>query len=164
MKDMDPTNRKQIYLDFNASTPIDPGVEAVMHQTMESVYGNPSSPHWAGSPARIIVESARQKVASLLACKPGEIVFTSGATESNNLAIQGSCKLAPKQRRRILASSIEHKSVLEPCTHLAQDGRFLAEKRSMGRGVRQVTVAAVFRGRGMSGWPLGRGDDLIVTA
>jgi len=119
---MNPTNRKQIYLDFNASTPIDPGVEAVMHQTMESVYGNPSSPHWAGAPARIIVEAARQKVAALLGCKPGEIVFTSGGSESNNQVLKGIFFARHIPNAHIITTEIEHPAIIEPCHFLERLG------------------------------------------
>ena len=122
MKDMNPTNRKQIYLDFNASTPIDPGVEAVMHQTMESDYGNPSSPHWAGAPARVIVESARQKVATLLGSKPGEIVFTSGGSESNNQVLKGIFFARQNPNAHIITTGIEHPAIVEPCHFLERLG------------------------------------------
>ena len=122
MKDMNPTNRKQIYLDFNASTPIDPGVEAVMHQTMESDYGNPSSPHWAGTPARIIVEAARQKVATLLGCKPSEIVFTSGGSESNNQVLKGIFFARQNPNAQIITTGIEHPAIVEPCHFLERLG------------------------------------------
>lgn len=122
MKDMNPTNRKQIYLDFNASTPTDPRVEAVMHQTMESVYGNPSSPHWAGTPARIIVEAARQKVATLLGCKPGEIVFTSGGSESNNQVLKGIFFARHIPDAHIITTEIEHPAIVEPCHFLERLG------------------------------------------
>ena len=122
MKDMNPTNRKQIYLDFNASTPIDPGVEAVMHQTMESDYGNPSSPHWAGTPARIIVEAARQKVATLLGCKPSEIVFTSGGSESNNQVLKGVFFARHIPDAHIITTEIEHPAIVEPCHFLERLG------------------------------------------
>jgi cysteine desulfurase len=71
----------QIYLDYNASTPIDPRVTAVMRPLLESGFGNPSSPHWAGVPARESVERARAQVAAFLGCTPDEVVFTSGGSE-----------------------------------------------------------------------------------
>jgi len=79
----------QIYLHYNASTPIDPQVAAVVQQALQDAFGNPSSTHWAGAPAHSIGESARQQVAELLGCLPNEIVFTSGGSESNNLALKG---------------------------------------------------------------------------
>lgn len=78
-----------IYLDHNASTPIAPEVTAVMREAMDSAYGNPSSGHWAGAPAREMVETARGHVAELLGCTAGEVVFTSGGSEANNLALKG---------------------------------------------------------------------------
>lgn len=79
----------RIYFDYNASTPIAPEVAAAMQEAVEGAYGNPSSPHWAGIPARAIVERARADVARLLGCDPSEVVFTSGGSESNNLALKG---------------------------------------------------------------------------
>jgi cysteine desulfurase len=119
---MNPTNGKQIYLDFNASTPVDPRVESVMQQTMENAYGNPSSPHWAGAPARIIVESARQQIAGLLGCKPGEIVFTSGGSESNNQVLKGIYFARKLANARIITTSIEHPAIVEPCRFLERLG------------------------------------------
>ena len=119
---MSTVNRKQIYLDYNASTPIDPRVEWVMRQTMESTYGNPSSPHWAGAPARVIVESARQKVATLLGCKPGEIVFTSGGSESNNQVLKGVFFARQTPNAHIITTGIEHPAIVEPCRFLERLG------------------------------------------
>lgn len=79
----------QIYLDYNATTPLAPEVVAAMQPFLTSAYGNPSSLHWAGKPGREAVETARRQVASLLDCSASEIVFTSGGTEANNLAIKG---------------------------------------------------------------------------
>ncbi len=76
----------RIYLDYNASTPLAPEVADVMRPYLESDYGNPSSLHWAGAPARAAVERARAQVAGLLGCAPGEVVFTSGGSEANNQA------------------------------------------------------------------------------
>ena len=78
-----------IYLDHNASTPIDPAVAAVMQRFFETDYGNPSSGHWASRPAKVALENARSQVAALLGCAADEIVFTSGGSEANNLALKG---------------------------------------------------------------------------
>ena len=78
-----------IYLDHNASTPLAPDVVDAMKHAMTGAFGNPSSPHWAGAPAREIVERSRRQVAELLGCSPEEIVFTSGGSESNNFALKG---------------------------------------------------------------------------
>jgi cysteine desulfurase len=79
----------RIYLDFNASTPIGPEVVEAMKPFLSQHFGNPSSHHWAGEPAREAIENARRQVADLLQCHPKEIVFTSGGSESNNHAIKG---------------------------------------------------------------------------
>ena len=82
-------NPRRIYLDYNASTPVDPNVAEAMRAALEDGYGNPSSPHWAGVPAKAIVETSRRQVAALLGCAPAEIVFTSGGSEANNFALKG---------------------------------------------------------------------------
>ena len=84
-----PETNKRIYLDFNASTPVAPEVASAMRAVLEEPFGNPSSDHWAGVPAREAVEKARCQVAHLLDCNPGEVVFTSGGSESNNHALKG---------------------------------------------------------------------------
>jgi cysteine desulfurase len=119
---MNSTNRQHIYLDYNASTPIDPRVESVMRHTMEHAYGNPSSAHWAGTPAHAIVDSARQKVAGLLGCKPGEIVFTSGGSESNNQVLKGIYFASQAPNAHIITTSIEHPAIVEPCRFLERLG------------------------------------------
>lgn len=113
---------QQIYLDFNASTPIDPRVELVMKQTFDRAYGNPSSPHWAGEPARVIVDEARRKVAGLLGCKPDEIVFTSGGSESNNQVLKGVYFARQKPNAHIITTAVEHPAIVEPCRFLERLG------------------------------------------
>ena len=114
--------RQQIYLDFNASTPLDARVETLMRQTLADAYGNPSSSHWAGAPARNMVESARQKVATLLGCKPGEIVFTSGGSESNNQVLKGIFFTRKTRNVHIITTAIEHPAIVEPCRFLERLG------------------------------------------
>jgi len=112
-----------VYLDHHASTPCDPRVVEEMLPYFLDRFANPSSStHAAGRGVAAAVEAARGQVASAIAAEPSEIVFTSGATESNNLAILGSIGGAPPTRRRILASAIEHKSVLGPCENLRERG------------------------------------------
>jgi len=112
----------RIYLDFNASTPIAPEVAEAMRPFLTDHYGNPSSPHWAGKPAKDAVEHARAQVAGLLGCSPQEIVFTSGGTESNNHAIKG-VFLANRQRgSHIITTQVEHPAVLQPCRFLERLG------------------------------------------
>ena len=93
-----------------------------MREIMETAYGNPSSLHWAGAPARAIVDTARQKVAALLGCKPAEIVFTSGGSESNNQVLKGLFFTSTKSNPHIITTSIEHPAIVEPCRFLERLG------------------------------------------
>src|SRR5437016_3452502 len=107
-----PDTSRRIYLDFNASTPIAPEVRAAMVTVLEGPYGNPSSGHWAGEPARDAVNRARVQVAGLLGCKPGEIVFTSGGSEANNHALKGVFFAAGDRDVHIITTQIEHPAVI----------------------------------------------------
>lgn len=111
-----------VYLDFNASTPVDPRVAAVMRPLLDTAYGNPSSGHWAGTPARVAVDLARAKVANLLGAEPDEIVFTSGGSEANNLALKGVFFANRDQGDHIITSAAEHPAVLEVCAFLERLG------------------------------------------
>ncbi len=113
-------HRQKIYLDFNASAPVDPAVADVMREHLESAFGNPSSAHWAAKPARAAVEKARSQVAGLLGCDPGEIVFTSGGSESDNLAIKG--VLQGRRDAHIITTVVEHPAILEPCRYMERRG------------------------------------------
>ncbi len=110
-----------IYLDYNASTPVDPRVLDEMLPYLKNKYGNPSSSHPYGVALKAGIEQARERVAALLGCKASEIIFTSGATESNNMVIKGVVAAAPKGSH-IITSRIEHSAVLEPCRHLERLG------------------------------------------
>lgn len=113
---------KPIYLDYHATTPCDPRVVEAMMPYFTHEFGNPSSGlHRQGRRAAQAVEAAREEVAALIGAAPDEIVFTSGATESNNLVISGVAR-GPSRRRRIVTTAIEHKAVLEPCRALAEQG------------------------------------------
>lgn len=105
----------EIYLDNNSSTPIDERVLAIMENVYLHSYGNADSrTHNHGERARTIVENARKQVASLLGINSSEVFFTSGSTESNNIAIQGLEEYAIEtNKKHIITSAIEHKSVLE---------------------------------------------------
>ncbi len=107
-----------IYLDYNATTPHDPEVIEAMRPFLEHEFGNPSSSHWYGIAPRKAVENARAQVAELLGCKPHEVVFTSGGTESNNYAIIGTAMAKRDQGNHIITSQIEHPAVLEVCRFL----------------------------------------------
>ncbi|MBA1148861.1 aminotransferase class V-fold PLP-dependent enzyme [Ectothiorhodospiraceae bacterium WFHF3C12] len=113
---------RRIYLDHNASTPIAPEVAAVMSETMDVAYGNPSSGHWAGSPARERVETARAQVATLLGCTPGEIVFTSGGSEANNFALKGMFYRSRRSRPHFITTAVEHPATTAPLRFLARQG------------------------------------------
>ncbi len=103
----------RIYLDHNATTPVDPAVVELVSNVLGSQFGNASSVHYFGQTAKAIIDEARSAVAALLGCGPQEIVFTSGGTESDNLAIRGVAEaLAPTKRRHLIASGIEHEAVL----------------------------------------------------
>src|SRR5579863_1802526 len=112
----------RIYLDYNASTPIDPAVAAVMAPFIEEGYGNPSSGHWASAGAKATVETARAQVAALLGCEPDEVVFTSGGSEANNLALKGLFFARGGRPSHIVTSQIEHPAILEPCRFLERLG------------------------------------------
>lgn len=113
---------KRIYLDFNASTPPAPQVVEAMRPLLADFYGNPSSHHWAGIPAKEALEHARGQVAALLACRSDEIVFTSGGTEANNHAIKGVFQTRGKPGGHIITTQIEHPAVLQPCRFLERLG------------------------------------------
>ena len=113
---------QQIYLDFNASTPIAPEVAEAMKPFLSQHFGNPSSHHWAGEPAKEAVEHARRQVADLLQCHPGEIVFTSGGSESNNHAIKGVFYALREKGNHIVTTQIEHPAILNPCHFLEKIG------------------------------------------
>jgi len=111
-----------IYFDHNATTPLDPEVRAEMEACHGRIFGNPSSIHSAGQEARRVIDRARIHVARLIGAQPAEIVFTSGGTEANNLAIFGTVAAAKRERLHVVTTAIEHPSVLNPCRHLEQTG------------------------------------------
>ncbi|MBU4263446.1 MAG: cysteine desulfurase [Proteobacteria bacterium] len=111
-----------IYLDYNGTTPHALEVIEAMRPFLEQEFGNPSSSHWYGIAPKQAVEKARRQVAGLLNCRPEEIVFTSGGTESNNHAIKGIAQSRRELGKHIITSNIEHPAVLEVCRALAEDG------------------------------------------
>ena len=113
---------RPIYLDYNASTPLAPEVAEVMRGLMDGGFGNPSSTHWAGAPARAVVEGARARVAALLGCTPQEIVFTSGGSESNNFALKGAFFAGRRDRPHFITTRVEHPAILSPCAFLERLG------------------------------------------
>ena len=113
---------RRYYFDHNATTPIDPQVLDAMMPALREVSGNASSIHSFGQDARLLVESARLQVANFLRCEPKEVVFTSGGTESDNLAILGAVRAAAGDRKHVVATSIEHPAVLQTCRQLEREG------------------------------------------
>ncbi|MBB6461449.1 cysteine desulfurase family protein [Flammeovirga kamogawensis] len=108
-----------IYLDSAASTSLDPVVKEVMIEVMDSVYGNPSSTHAHGRASKAMLESARKQIAKAINALPSEIIFTSGGTESDNIAIKGLVKAYGL--KRIITSKLEHHAVLHITEHLSKD-------------------------------------------
>jgi cysteine desulfurase len=139
-----------IYLDYNASTPIDPAVAAAMRPLLDGAFGNPSSGHWASAPAKAALERARGQVAALLGAAPDEIVFTSGGSEANNLAVKGTFFALKREKPHIITTAIEHPAVLVPCrflerlggsvTHLPVDRTGLIDPKDVRRAITANTV------------------------
>ena len=113
---------RRIYLDHSATTPVDPRVADAMARSLANVFGNPSSVHGFGQQARAAVDRARREVATLIGAKPNEVIFTSGGTEANNLAIRGVCQATIANGRHIVTSAIEHPSVRGVCAALEKQG------------------------------------------
>jgi cysteine desulfurase len=109
---------KSIYLDYNATTPIDPAVRESILPYLEEYFGNPSTAHAYGQPAKEAVERARQRVASLIGAALDEVIFTSGGSESDNHAIIGTALANSYRGKHIITMSIEHPAVLNTCRYL----------------------------------------------
>ena len=145
-----------IYLDYNATTPLDPAVLETMVSALRDAFGNPSSQHhrW-GRTAADLIETARAQTAAFIDASPSEIVFTSGATESCNLAIKGVAAAYREKGNHIIASMAEHKAVLEPLKQLANTdieitllrpdgcGRISAEQVAAAMTERTILVCAM---------------------
>ena len=113
---------KPVYLDYNATTPIDPEVAEAMMPYLTQHFGNPSSSHWYGQQTKQAVEQAREQVSALLHCQPDEVVFTGGGSEANNQAIKGVAEAYASKGNHIITSQIEHPAVLNPCRYLEERG------------------------------------------
>ncbi|MDD2336897.1 MAG: aminotransferase class V-fold PLP-dependent enzyme, partial [Geobacteraceae bacterium] len=111
-----------IYLDNNATTALHPEVFEEMLPFFREQFGNPSSIHWAGRRVKFAVEEAREQVATLIGCDPSEVVFTSCATESNNMAIKGVAAARHSRGNHIITTTVEHPSVITPCVYLEHQG------------------------------------------
>jgi cysteine desulfurase len=115
---------RTIYFDYNATTPLDPAVREAMLPFLGEIWGNPSSVHHVGRRARALLDDARDRAAKVLVCKPSEVVFTSGGTESNNLAIFGTARLLKPKGRHLITSAIEHHAVLNCFDYLEKKEGF----------------------------------------
>jgi len=114
---------ERIYLDYNATTPVDPRVLEKMLPYFTQVFGNPASnDHTFGLEAKQAVDEARQQIANLINARPDEIIFTSGATESDNIAILGAAEKYADKGNHIITCATEHKAVLDVCSKLERDG------------------------------------------
>jgi len=133
--------QRQIYLDHNATTACDPAVVEAMLPFFGAEYGNPASPHLMGKRASAACNVAREQVAELFNCRAGDVVFTSGATESNNTVLFGLAS-TPDCRRTLVTSPVEHKSILGPCEELRARGHHVAELPVGADGRVDVAAAA----------------------
>lgn len=111
-----------IYLDYAATTPIDPRVAARMQACLENTFGNPASQHVLGQQAHALTETAREEIAAAISASSAEIVFTSGATESSNLALRGAAQLYQDKGRHIITTQTEHGATRETCEFLEKNG------------------------------------------
>lgn len=139
-----------IYLDYNASTPIDPRVADAMTPYLREWHGNPSSNHTAGKKVRQAVDHARQQVASMVNASPDEIIFTSGGTEANNHVIKGVAHAMRDKGRHIIISAVEHPATSMPCRYLevlgyevsvvGVDGDGMVDPKAVADAIRKDTI------------------------
>lgn len=140
----------RIYLDYCATTPVHPIVRDAVLSALEADFGNPSSLHWAGQNAAGLLKQARADVASALGCAPNEIIFTSGATEADNLAVFGGLKRLPPNKTHLITSAVEHHAVLHAAQELEREGcavtclpvdrRGLVDPEDVRRAIRPETA------------------------
>jgi len=122
---------RTIYFDYNATTPLDPAVRDAMLPFLGGIWGNPSSVHHVGRKARALLDDARDRAANFLGAKPSEIIFTSGGTESNNLAILGTARLLKGKGRHLITSAVEHDAVLKSFGYLEKNEGFEVTRLSV---------------------------------
>src|SRR5476649_529035 len=115
---------RTIYFDYNATTSLDPAVREAMLPFLGEVWGNPSSVHHVGRKARALLDDARDRTAKFLGAKPSEIIFTSGGTESNNLAIFGTARALKPNGKHLITSAVEHDAVLQSFDYLKEKEGF----------------------------------------
>jgi cysteine desulfurase len=142
-----------IYFDYNATTPLDARVREAMLPFFSEIWGNPSSVHHVGRRARALLDEARDNTAAFLGCKPNEVIFTSGGTESANLAVMGTARHLKSKGRHIVTTQIEHHAVLNACefleksedfevTYLPVDAEGLVLVESLQNAIRPDTILA----------------------
>jgi cysteine desulfurase len=142
---------RTVYFDYNATTPLDAEVREAMMPFLDGIFGNPSSVHHVGRRARAILDDARDRAAKVLGSKPSEVIFTSGGTESNNLAIFGAARLLKSKGRHLITSVIEHHAVLHCMDYLEKKEGFEVTRlpvsregfvsvEDLGRAIRPDTV------------------------
>jgi len=139
-----------IYLDYNATTPVDPRVLEAMLPYLREQFGNPSSSHAYGQAAHDAVDLAREQVAGLLGARPDEIVFTGGGSEADNLALKGIAEARRERGDHIITSEIEHPAVIQTCrylerqgyrvTYLPVDRHGIVDPRDVGRAITSSTI------------------------
>jgi len=115
---------RTIYFDYNATTPLDAAVREAMLPFLDAVWGNPSSVHAVGRRARALLDDARDRAAIFLGTKPSELIFTSGGTESNNLAVFGAARSRADRGKHLITSAIEHHAVLHGLDYLEKKEGF----------------------------------------
>ena len=152
-----------VYFDYNATTALDPAVREAMLPYLGEIFGNPSSVHHVGRRARALLDDARERVARVWGSKPSEVVFTSGGTESSNLAIFGTARLLRERGRHIITSAVEHHAVLHSCEYLASKEGFevtylpinrdgFVEEASLIRALRSdTTLVSIMAGNNETG-------------
>ena len=141
---------KPIYLDYMSTTPVDQRIIQKMLPYLENFFGNPASKHIYGYQTKAAVEEARAQVASLINCDPKNIIWTSGATEANNLALKGTASFYQRQGKHIVTCKTEHKSVLDTCkyletmgfdlTYLTPEANGLIDLDKLKKALRQDTI------------------------
>jgi len=139
---------RRVYLDHNATTPVDPRVLDAMLPFLRGDYGNPSSLHWLGQRARGAVEEARARVAGLVGAEPAEIVFTASGTESDNTALRGATAPAKAPRTGVVVSAIEHHAVLNTAKAMRDEGRVVVIARVDAGGILDLDDLAAKVGDG----------------
>ena len=127
---------RTIYFDYNATTPLDPAVREAMLPFLGPVWGNPSSVHHVGQSARAALDDARERAAGLLGAKPAEVIFTSGGTESNNLAVFGAARRLKPRGTHLITSSVEHHAVRQCFDYLEQREGFAVTRLAVDDGGR----------------------------